>query len=191
MKNVVRFWRAFEQKAEQLRDGVLKGRHRWSFEEVGRLLDGSGFDYCFDLTEVDGSVWLIFSPEGDVRIASEIDQLVADAPRLPGWRVFGRRQKSGLRDALVFVSELYGRDVSTASVSIVPSGREKVALKFYSAALEGLTPGMRDGLVRTLLDHLIGEDALMRYVSAIETVAQGSGAIPISELEQAVLRVVP
>ncbi len=160
------FWQAFGDEAAALATRIAAGNLREAFQRVESLLHEHGFDFCFELTEEGREAVLVLTPEGDQERARRIDHLVKARPEIPGWRVYGRRQRKPLEDAFAFVRHVYSLDVSDATFDLreTPKGYE---VTMRSKAMEGLTGEEAQGLVSTFLDHAVGEDVVMARVAGL------------------------
>jgi len=132
------FWQAFVAEAGALASRVATGNLRNAFQRVESLLQDHGFDFCFELTKEGGHAVLVLTPECDEERARRIDELIQVSPEIPGWRVYGRRQRKLLEDAFAFVRHIYGLDVTDSSFDLreTPRGYE---VTMRSKAVQGLT----------------------------------------------------
>lgn len=162
------FWSDFVKVAGSLRCQVQKGNLRFAFDTIESLLSTHGYHFAFEITESGSDVVIAFTPEGDPAAAKSIDNLVAHHPRLDGWKIYTRRQRKHLKDAVAFVLEIYGRDTSDAKFE-VRNCAGCYFLTLVSSAIAGLTSEEVDGLSATLLDHLLGEEFVMTHIGAIST----------------------
>jgi hypothetical protein len=160
------FWHAFGTEAATLARTIAAGNMREAFQRIESLLREHGFDFCFELTEEGGEAVLVLTPEGDHEQAGRIDRLLEATRGVPGWRIYGRRQRKPLKDAFAFVRTIYGLDVSDATFDIrdTPKGYE---VTMRSKAVKGLTGSEARGLVATFLDHAVGEDVVMERVAVL------------------------
>lgn len=180
------FWRSFRNHADALAALIAAGRLREAFDTVESILERHGMNYCFDLTECGDQAVLVLTPEGDPARALKIDELLQCKPEIEGWQVLGRRPRKALDDAFVFVREIYDIDIGTATWSLRTSetGDEVV---MFSAAVADLDAEQREGLVRTFLDHAVGESVTMSRVSTAMARPVGTGGLSASELVAALL----
>lgn len=179
------FWEAFSTMSGELGQDVASGKLREAFQRVDALLQGLDLDFCFELTREGDTAVLVLTPEGDPQKGSMIDALVAAKPEIPGWRVYRRRQRKPLKDALAFVRRIYGLDLSDATFDLRGSpGRYEVVM--HSKVAEGLAPDEAYGLVATFLDHAIGEEVVMARVSRMEASQSAGGHFSAEELVAAV-----
>ena len=176
------FWRAFRNNAPALAALIAQGSLREAFDIVESILEGHGMNYCFDLTEVGDQAVLVLTPEGDPVQAREIDELLKSKPEIEGWQVYGRRRRKPLQDALIFVLEIYGIDISAATWSLRRSESGDDEITMFSAAVTDLSAEQREGLVRTFLDHAVGEAVTMSRVSIATARHVGSGGLSAPEL---------
>jgi len=164
MTNV--FWRDFVKVAAAIRRQVQEGKLRLAFDNVESLLSTHGYHFAFEITEDWPDVVLALTPEGDPVAAKSIDNLVAYHPRIDGWKIYTRRQRKHLKDAVAFVLEIYGWDTIDARFE-VDNYQGRYSLTLVSHAIADLTPEVISGLSATLLDHLLGEEFVMTHISAI------------------------
>lgn len=162
-----RFWKDFVGSADSIRQQIQHGNLRAAFNLIESILVQHGYDFAFELTEVESGVALSFTPEGDVEAAQAIDELVAQRPSLNGWTIYSRRQRKHPKDAVTFVREIYGRDISEAKFE-VEDYEDRLRVILVSSAIAGLTEEEARGLTETLLDHLLGEDFVMRQIRSID-----------------------
>jgi hypothetical protein len=170
----VRFWKSFSSEAADISEWLAAGHLRKAFDRVEALLLERGFDFCFDLSRDGPTAILILTPEGDQGVAAEIDELLAVAPMVPGWRLVGRRQRKGIADAITIVHQIYGVDVTGVSFDVAQSS-SGLSVVMFSHALEGMSQEVARGLAQTFLDHAIGESLVMERITVIETSASGAG----------------
>jgi len=174
------FWRAFGAEAVALATRVTSGDLRGVFQRVETLLLEHGFDFCFDLTEEGHEAALVLTPEGDPVQARRIDELVHSRPEIPGWRVYGRRQRKPLADAVAVVRNIYDVDVSDATFDLreTPRGFE---VTMRSKAVRNLKTEEAQGLIATFLDHAVGEAVVMERVAGL-VAGQGRGRLSVAAL---------
>ena len=174
------FWVDFLEFSTTVREHIRARRMRAAFDMVEAILQAHGYDFAFELTEEKTLSVLVLTPEGDREQAQRIDELLVRRPDVPGWRFYGRRQRKEFKDALTFVRHIHGCDASDVMfyASEGDSGHE---ITVITQAMEGLSDGAAYGLAATLLDHALGEDAVMSQVSAIHS------ALPTQRYEGPVL----
>lgn len=181
------FWSRFVEHRGQIEALLLdESTMRAAFDLVERLLAESGYDEAFDLTiDDDERCVLIFSPEGDRDLARRIDQLLSLAPSLPTWRFFGRRQRRGAAQAVVFLRRIHEVDVQGARFSL---SRSQAGLTVFAsgAELDGLSERDVEIVVSTLLWHAVGEETVMSLRLAFRK-GGGTERLTLEELETAVL----
>jgi hypothetical protein len=125
------------------------------------LLEKYGFPFCFDVTADEQVCHLILSPEGDGRVAERIDRLLAIAPDISGWKVYGRRRRKDLQDVRAIVGQLFLLDPLLFRFRHSVSG-PKHRIEIYIPESSDLTPEEQKGLADTFLWHAIGEDVVMK-----------------------------
>lgn len=171
------FWLLFSVSAEELAKEISKNNLRAAFDRVEVMLRQHGFDFAFELTKEGNDSVLVLTPEGDQREAQLIDELIKAMPKIPGWRVYPRRQRKPLSDAFAFVRNIYGVDISEATFDLrKSSARYEVVMS--SSSLADLEPDEVKGLIGTFLDHAIGEDAAMTLIVGVS--GQSSGRLHFS-----------
>lgn len=170
-----RFWAEFEKVAESV-SALLGDEPARAVETVDELLKESGFDIAFDLTEEGSSSVLVFSPEDATAEAEIIDELVDVAPEIPGWKIYGRRQKKPIEDAVAITREIFGIDLAESRLHVIP-GATGLKVILFSTSLNGMDPETSNRAVLTLLNHAAGEQTVM---DLIEEVA-GSEDMPASD----------
>lgn len=166
------FWARFAPLADQLRRQLLNGQLDSVFTRVEDLLAASGHGFAFELTTSGNSGVLVLTPEGDAALAREIDSLV-DGVSIPGWYIYGRRQRKELEDALVFVKNIYGLDVGNSRFRLVQNG-DKFDLIMFAQGVEGLSREECAGLAATFLDHALGEEVAMSKIGSVTIRARGA-----------------
>jgi hypothetical protein len=155
------FWEAFFAEAASVK-ATLREKPGLACDRVAALLADHGFEYAFDLSLEEGNdAVLVLSPEGDPAAAREIDALLESRPHLEGWKFHGRRQAKDLEDALAIVRRTYGVDARGLRVAATAED-ERLAVEMWGPALRLLRADDRESLVATLLDHLLGEERVMR-----------------------------
>lgn len=166
--NTVKFWQRFSRIAEILRQKILSDELRFAFYEVEKVLQECEYHFAFELTHDGHNAILILTPEGDQTIAAQIDSLLAGKPAIDSWIIYGRRQKKTIKDAFTFIHHIYGIDISDCKFSMTES-IEGLKINLASRSIEGLSGEERQGLVATLLDHLVGEEVMMTKNAIITT----------------------
>ncbi|WP_224242373.1 hypothetical protein [Hyalangium gracile] len=167
-----RFWSAFLALVAPLRPGFEESPRRL-FEAVEQALQDAGFDLAFDVTaDRDSTVLLILTPEGDAEVARVVDAIVACAPTLPGWRVFGRRQRvRSWRDALTLVGSIADVDLGDARFWMSPPSPGGIHISMVAAALGDFEPRSARTVAMLTLHHLLGEALVMRVVREVSASA--------------------
>ena len=155
-----RFWEDFASNAHQWSDSLRLGQTRGVFQDINTLLEQHGFSFSFDLTSDECDGILAFTPEGDAEVAEQIDNLVAFAPDLPGWKVYGRRQRKALDDVYAIIRRLFLVDVANSKFQLARRTTQPDVVMFASTATK-LTDEEQAALVSTFLDHAMGEELVM------------------------------
>jgi hypothetical protein len=154
------FWTAFSNEARRLASKFLSGEEQEVFAIVETMLERHGFGYCFDITADDQTCCLVLSPEGDAGAAKAIDSLVSSAPPIPGWKVFGRRQRKHIADVRAILKQLYLVDVLQCRFRC--STKDKpYKTEIFIPSSSDLSPDEQRGFANTLLWHAIGEEQVM------------------------------
>ena len=183
------FWKRFRAVSQRLHQLVLADRMDEVFTEIESILAEAGFDFAFDVTELDGTSALILTPEGDEPVAAEIDRLLASARETPNWVFFGRRQKKAPEDAIVITESIYELELGDAKLTLDRSSTPPLVTLYTSAQPELDDEEEATGLVMTLLDHALGEDYVMSlrpHVTVKPLAAAPAEALSLSELAQQV-----
>lgn len=136
-----------------------EGKHSEVFDEINRIFEAHAIDYCFDLSMDGPTCLLIFSPEGDYRVAEEIDSLLKSAPILADWKFVGRRQKKELSDLCAIIMHLYLVDLNECRFQIDNS--ETTTIKIFLPESADLTVEELQGLANTFAWHAFGEAKVM------------------------------
>lgn len=160
------FWEAFLRVSDDLGSRLRAEDLRGVFQEVEKMLNESGHRFAFELTEEEGLAVLVLTPEGDPLAASEIDRLMESRPNIPGWRVYGRRQRKELEDALTFVRHIYGVDISDARFKVEPLA-DGYSVTMSTSVTQDFSNEESSGLVANFLDHALGEEVVMSLVRRI------------------------
>jgi hypothetical protein len=160
MKQETAFWTSFSSHAPAWSDMLKSGETQAVFDNIDSLLQRYELPFCFDLTMDGDRCCFILSPEGDSRIAERIDALVSTAPVIPGWELFSRRQRKPLKDAYAIVRHLYLVDVSNARFRLDKMEGDPF-VEMYLPFATDLTHEEGQGLINTLLWHVLGEDTVM------------------------------
>lgn len=170
------FWNTFDGQSGRLADMFHSGGQQQVFSVVEEMLEQHGMGYCFDITADEKMCCLVFSPEGDEQLASDIDTIVANAPSMPGWKFYGRRQRKCVADVRSILKHLYSIDVLQCRFRYSPE-RLNGNIEIFIPISTDITSDEQRGFANTLLWHAIGEDAVMgRQFEAI--VRKG---IPVSQ----------
>lgn len=92
MKRQHLFWKEFAASAEEVRALVSGGEVDEAKKRVTEMLDAFDLDLSIKLSLEDDVAVLAFMPADDLATATELQLVVRDSPKLPGWRfVRGRR----------------------------------------------------------------------------------------------------
>lgn len=168
-----------------LRNAVLAGDVAAPYERIGDLLGRAGIDFVHEVTATDDAAVLIFTPESDPAVAAEVDRLVSAAPPLPGWEIFGRRQRKDAADALTIAEDVYDIPLADARFRVVPRADGGVDVEMFTGAAEEVPADVARGMVQFFLEHAIGEAAAMDVVRAVRlrpAAEGGSDTLPPAEL---------
>lgn len=99
MKRHHLFWKEFEASAADLRSRVLGGEADKAQRRITEMLDAFDLELSITLTPEGEDAVLAFMPTDDLAKAVELQLVVRDSPRLPGWRfVRGRRYEKTAAD---------------------------------------------------------------------------------------------
>lgn len=171
--NQRKFWQLFVENNEMLRRLLLDGRTRGAFDRMESLFKKCGYDFAFDLTTVADKAVLTITPEGNSKVAEEIDSLILQCPELLNWIIHNRRQRKPLNDAFEILKSIYGEDARDALFSVTElNGKYEVIM--YTHAVDGFTKSQAEGFVATFLEHALGEDIVMSRIAHI----RGSSEFP-------------
>jgi hypothetical protein len=165
------FWQRFAAKANKIRSLVLERHLRVAFGEIEQMLTASGYECAFELTQEEGNAVLVLTPESSDAVATEIDALLAACPVIVGWHFYGRRVKKGLADALTFVRNIYGVDLSQARFAVRMQSNGGYEVTMYSQLPANFGESDAEGLLMTFLEHALGEQDVMLRVSAVRVEA--------------------
>lgn len=117
---------------------------------------------------------LILSPEGDIEVAAEIDDLVAAAPPLGDWMIVARRQKKDLRDVRAIIQHLYSIDPLLECQYRIVNGPHPI-VEIHIPDGSELSADEREGLGNTFLWHALGEGFVMD--SGVEAIVDIGSAV--------------
>ena len=161
------FWGPFVAECDDLHRLAFAGQAPFVYHRIKELLARAKFHHVTELTSEGKRLSLVFSPECDSGIASEIDQFVLLAPPLEKWVVYTRRQPKPIMDALAMASRAFHVDVADARFTLQLQG-QLLETKLYTAAYHRLEPNERKGFVLFILSHAVGEKFVMEELMGAE-----------------------
>ncbi len=153
------FWNEFAKRSGRLAVWYRNGSARKAFDEIDELMAANGHHFCFDIGHSDGNVGLFITPEGDPKLAAAIDSLVRSAPLIPGWNIFGRRQKKDPYDFRAILRHLYWLDPADCRFKIEPGRPPQITL--FVPEAQDITPQEQADFADVFLWHALGEGNVM------------------------------
>ncbi|QOV91880.1 hypothetical protein IPV69_11215 [Humisphaera borealis] len=162
--DITGFWNAIQSVQEELRTNIMAGNVVPAYTWVGQALQRSRIDIVHEVTSDDTDAILVFTPESDPKVAREIDMLLAAAPRMNGWKIFGRRQRQEVEDALRMTEEVYDVDLRDARFIVTSLQTGGLEITMFTAAAREFESAAAAGLATFFLEHAIGEMLLMQTV---------------------------
>lgn len=182
-----RWWQSFAAQAETLA-AYLHGKGEFDVpefmaEQLEAVDPRLGWEFS---AQGEAESRLVISVDGHLNLRPMVDALIARAPSLPGWRFLNAHPADTLAGAFSAVEAETEHAIGRASVRASAGGMNRVDLHFW------LPDAGRNELARAqaviAAGRLLGEDALARWVGAIQTVPEQEQGRwqPLEELPQAV-----
>ncbi len=159
----IQFWELFHSEKDDLRSQIFAGSIREAYDRIGELLSQAHYPHVHEITCDDESAILIFTPESDPGIAVIVDAFVKAAPMLSGWKVFNRRQRKPIEDALVMLNDVYEVDATDAAFSIECT-LNKFDVVMHTGVAAILGEAEKEGFVSFFLEHALGEEVAMSMI---------------------------
>ena len=162
------FWDKFVARAAILKTDIDSKNLESVFEAIDNMLQNYGYDFAFEITtDNDENAILSFSPEGDEKCIIEIDSLIKFKPKnIPGWKIYGRKQRKHTSDALLCVKYAYDIDIDDTKFKM-DEVDDKVDIAMYFSVAESLDIDDSNLVAKTFLWHALGEDYVMFKVNNI------------------------
>lgn len=181
------WWQSFAAQADALA-AYLHGKGEFDLPEfMAEKLEAVDprLGWEFSAREA-GACRLVISVDGHLNLRPMVDALIARAPRLAGWEFLNAHPADSLDGALSAVEAETEHALGRASVSASVRSMNRVDLQFHLP--DTRAPEVAQAQAVIAAGRLLGEDALARWVGAIETVPdRGQGLWqPLDELPQAV-----
>lgn len=179
---IAAFWGAFVKRADEL--AHIRSAEEPVYDELLEELQGIDEGLYFEFSAKPGNRELIITAEGDLALFPLVDEIVAAAPSVDGWKVFALKPQLGFPESVAWE----GFRVKIADVVFDPLSDEDGNL-----GLSLLVPGLRDenvddahnALLRAI-DHGLGERAFAQAVQYTEVLCleePSDDYIPLTELE--------
>lgn len=181
-KEVAEFWQSFKSNSRRLEQA--RSADSAAYDELLEALQKIDDGLFFEFAVSPGDCELIVTAEGKRNLFSLVEQIVAAAPTVKGWKIFALKPKLGFPE---FV-QWEGYQVAISEVVFDPLENESDEL-----GLRLLVPDMADedtdsahnALLRAI-DHGLGERQFAEAVAYTEVAALEDGAnefIPLADLE--------
>ncbi len=155
--NKSKFWQEFQLNHQAWALLYRKGDPSSAFEAIDELASVCQLPYCFDITQIEGRMCLIFSPEGDVDEANAIDELIQCAPKGHDWNILGRRQRKPIADVAAILRQLFQINLEEVRFSL----DDRYTLAIELPAAQEYDDGFVEGFGDTFLWHSLGEEFVM------------------------------
>lgn len=179
------FWRAFQDNERAL--AAVSSADEPAYDLLLDRLHRVHPDLYFELCSNPGINELIITAEGDRRLFSLVDSLVASAPDVAGWSVISLKPKLGFPLEVTW----NGFTVAIADVLFEPlerEGSEDLGIRIY---VPGVTPEFTEAAHNALLpalDHGLGERQFAEAIQHTEVRPLPSGGaadryLPLAELD--------
>lgn len=177
---ITQFWSWWPTAVERLRPATDRVLLAEVDELVRRVEDIHPKIQVLGKFDPKGGSWLCLSSRGNLAIRPLVERWAAAAPKDDGWRYLCARPPAWPpKRAMPFPLEELEAFVEKDELC------ELAHVTLHHPAMGDVEDLHRDTLAFVALDHLLGEDAVERWVGNIET-ASGSpeGTVPITELRR-------
>ncbi|MBX3475016.1 MAG: hypothetical protein KF754_11585 [Planctomycetes bacterium] len=187
LSRIEKWWSAFAAQADTIH-AYLHGAAEFDLPEfmtaeLEAVETRLGWEFG---TAGGGLARLVISVDGHLSLRPMVDAMIARAPHLEGWEFLNAHPADSIESARSAVEAETSQALGRASVRASVRSMNRVDLQFW-------LPDAGDSVARTqaviAAERLLGEDALARWVGAIETVesqSQGGEWLPLNELQRAV-----
>ncbi len=129
-------------------------------------------------SDPNGSSWLCLSSRGNLQVRPLVDRWALGAPPAANWRFLSARPPSwpAKRKTVFPLTDI-------VTVPDEDNLCEVIHVRLHHPELATLERAHQDALMFTALDHLLGEDAVERWIGDVEVADEApTNAVPIAEL---------
>ena len=179
-----KFWTWWAGARDGLGQAIAEGTVEKHVDEISGAVQALHPNLVWELGSGKAAKHMfVVSPEGDPELRVIAIRWEQSAPPPDGtWEYHASRQASERgKAALKIGGVLVGLD-EIRSVTSWDEGRERLAVRLWHAALEGLPHEGRIQFAFLFLDDLIGEDQVERWIGAIEVDASAQAGKTADEL---------
>lgn len=181
-KEIVEFWHSFESNSRRL--AQARSADSAVYDELLGKLQEIDEGLFFEFAVSPGDCELIVTAEGKKPLFSVVEEIVAAAPAVKGWKMFALKPKLGFPEFI----EWEGYQVAIGEIVFDPLENESDEL-----GLRLLVPGMGDddadsahNAILRAIDHGLGEREFAESVAYTEVAVLEEAAeefIPLTDLE--------
>jgi len=184
--DVEEFWNYFLSRRQDFED--LTSSDDPLYDALLAKLQRVHPDLYIEFCTTPGENELILTAEGKMELFELVEEVVAQAPEISGWRIFALKPKLGFPQT----TRWEGHEVRIADVMVVPVRHRETGRVGLHLYVEGATPkneyDIHSALLRAI-DHGLGERCFAERVQAtwvhpIKELPKGVSSFPLMQLDE-------
>jgi hypothetical protein len=180
------FWVSFQEDKDAL--AKISTADHPAYDAVLRKLQQLDSGLYFEFSPSSESNELVITADGDAELFDLVEEIVACAPRLDGWRVFALKRKQGFPETVTW----QGFNISMSEVVFDPLNREgsrDLGLCIYVQGLARDDVDYAHSAILRAIDFGLGERSFAENVQYVEVRPLPVGSrledfIPLADLEK-------
>ena len=177
------WWDSFSKKSNEIK-GLFKREAnfdlpQWMEDELGAVADNLFWEYGPAVNSAGHR--LVITPEANHSLRPLVSLIIDEAPAIEDWEFYGYRLAEEPENAISFVEQRTGIDISSWQVQVGKGSGNQISLTYI-----GPSPDLEPAFITT--ETLLGEKVLNEWIGSIDaqpllTAEEECFIVPITELQ--------
>jgi hypothetical protein len=182
-KVVSEFWSSFQNNSEAL--SQIATADAPVYDELLKMLQQIDAGLYFEFSVQPEQCELVITADGDQNLFACVNDIVAAAPNVKGWKIFALKPKYGFPKTVEW--EKFKIDIADIVFDPLDSGEQKLGLRIFVPGLNQEDSDNAHNALLRAIDHGLGEREFaetIQYTEVVPLEGPSSGYIPLNDLDQ-------